>query len=106
MRTVAEPQSSSAMRRGLVRRGTPAFINFIEPIRSRRHHPWQRRLSKGSLVSRRYGHPGGQVINFLADDTTIWLLIVYLAKFDNLPTAVLEQLKNGVQDAPEVDVPG
>ena len=43
---------------------------------------------------------GSRVSYFLAKDTTIWLLIVYTkAKFDNLPTAFLEQLKNGVHDA-------
>lgn len=43
---------------------------------------------------------GARVIYFLAEDATIWLLIVYTkAKFDNLPTAFLEQLKKGVRDA-------
>ena len=43
---------------------------------------------------------GARVIYFLAEDATVWLLIAYTkAKFDNLPTAFLEQLKKGVQDA-------
>jgi len=37
---------------------------------------------------------------FNADETTIWLLIVYKkAKFDNLPTSFLLELKQGVEDA-------
>ena len=43
---------------------------------------------------------GARVIYFNADDATIWLLIVYKkAKFDNLPTSFLVELKQGVQDA-------
>ncbi len=37
---------------------------------------------------------------FVAADGTIWLLIVYTkAKFDNLPTGFLAELKQGVEDA-------
>lgn len=43
---------------------------------------------------------GARVIYFLASEGTIWLLIVYKkAKYDNLPTAFLAQLKKGVEDA-------
>jgi len=43
---------------------------------------------------------GARVIYFLAPDGTVWLLIVYAkAKFDNLPTSFLAQLKKGVEDA-------
>ena len=43
---------------------------------------------------------GARVVYFNADDATIWLLIVYKkAKFDNLPTSFLVELKQGVQDA-------
>jgi hypothetical protein len=40
------------------------------------------------------------VIYFNADQTTIWLLIVYKkGEFDNLPTSFLAQLRQGVEDA-------
>ena len=43
---------------------------------------------------------GGRVIYFLAPDGVVWLLIVYKkAKFDNLPTSFLMQLKQGVEDS-------
>lgn len=43
---------------------------------------------------------GARVIYFNAIDDVIWLLIVYTkAKFDNLPTEFLAQLKQGVEDA-------
>lgn len=43
---------------------------------------------------------GARIIYFNAEDQTIWLLIVYKkAKFDNLPTSFLTQLKQGVEDA-------
>ena len=43
---------------------------------------------------------GARVIYFLHSDDTIWLLIVYTkAKFDNLPTSFLAQLRKAVQDA-------
>lgn len=43
---------------------------------------------------------GARVIYFLAADGVVWLLIVYKkAKFDNLPTSFLAQLKQGVEDA-------
>ena len=51
-----DPNLHPLCARGLVRRGTPGFHQLHRcQSRSRRHHPWQRRLSKGSLVSRRYG---------------------------------------------------
>ena len=43
---------------------------------------------------------GARVVYFLTMDDTVWLLIVYTkAKFDNLPTSFLAQLKKGVEDA-------
>jgi mRNA-degrading endonuclease RelE of RelBE toxin-antitoxin system len=43
---------------------------------------------------------GARVIYFNSDEGTIWLLIVYKkAKFDNLPTSFLIELKQGVEDA-------
>ena len=43
---------------------------------------------------------GARVIYFLEREHTIWLLIVYKkAKFDNLPTEFLSELKKGVEDA-------
>ena len=43
---------------------------------------------------------GARVVYFLEDQHTVWLLIVYKkAKFDNLPTEFLAQLKKGVEDA-------
>ena len=43
---------------------------------------------------------GARVIYFNSDEGTIWLLIVYKkAKFDNLPTSFLIELKQGVGDA-------
>ena len=51
----------------------------------------------------RYGRGkrgGARVIYFNSKDQTIWLLIVYTkAKFDNLPTEFLAELKQGVEDA-------
>ena len=42
---------------------------------------------------------GARVIYFLAADGVVWLLIVYKkAKFDNLATSFLAQLKEGVED--------
>jgi hypothetical protein len=48
-----------------------------------------------------HGKRGGtRIIYFNADESTIWLLIVYTkAKFDNLPTEFLAELKQGVEDA-------
>lgn len=43
---------------------------------------------------------GARIIYFNVNTETIWLLIVYKkAKFDNLPTSFLVQLKQGVEDA-------
>lgn len=43
---------------------------------------------------------GARVVYFIAPDGVVWLLIVYKkAKFDNLPTTFLAQLKQGVEDA-------
>jgi hypothetical protein len=48
-----------------------------------------------------HGKSGGaRVIYFVAEDGTLWLLIVYKkAKFDNLPTSFLVALRQGVEDA-------
>ncbi len=43
---------------------------------------------------------GVRVIYFNVEDRVIWLLIVYAkAAYDNLPPAVLQQMKQGVEDA-------
>ena len=43
---------------------------------------------------------GARIIYFLHSNDTIWLLIVYAkAKFDNLPTSFIAQLRKAVQDA-------
>lgn len=49
----------------------------------------------------RQGKRGGaRVIDFNADESTIWLLIVYTkAKFDNVPSTFLAELRQGVEDA-------
>lgn len=42
---------------------------------------------------------GARIIYVLHSDETIWLLIVYKkAKFDNLPTSFIVQLRKAVQD--------
>jgi hypothetical protein len=48
-----------------------------------------------------HGRRGGaRVIYFLLRETTVWLLMAYTkAKFDNLPTEFLAQLKKAVEDA-------
>ena len=43
---------------------------------------------------------GARVIYFLQAQDAIWLLIVYTkAKFDNLPSSFLAELKKGIEDA-------
>ena len=43
---------------------------------------------------------GARVIYFLHTDEVVWLLIVYKkAKFDNLPTSFVVQLRKAVHDA-------
>jgi hypothetical protein len=78
------------------------FINFIAA------NPEAGKLIRGSGGCRKVrwssegqGKQGGaRVIYFLATEGTIWLLIVYKkAKYDNLPTAFLAELKKGVEDA-------
>jgi hypothetical protein len=65
----------------------------------------QRRMPQGAMgefraSSGRGKRGGARVIYFNAIDDVIWLLIVYTkAKFDNLPTEFLAQLKQGVEDA-------
>src|SRR5512142_3066820 len=75
-----------------------AFINFIAA------NPESGDVIRGSGGCRKVrwsrsgtGKRGGaRVIYCLAEDSTVWLLIVYTkAKFDSLPTAFLEQLKKG-----------
>jgi hypothetical protein len=78
------------------------FINFIAA------NPEAGDLIRGSGGCRKVrwatagqGKSGGaRVIYFIAEDTTIWLLIVYKkAKFDTLPTSFLVDWKQGVEDA-------
>ncbi len=78
------------------------FINFIAA------NPQAGDLIRGSGGYRKVrwatagqGKSGGaRVIYFNAEDSTIWLLIVYKkAKFDALPTSFLVDLKQGVEDA-------
>ena len=78
------------------------FINFIAA------NPEAGALIRGSGGCRKVrwstagkGKSGGaRVVYFNADDATVWLLIVYKkAKFDNLPTSFLVELKQGVEDA-------
>ena len=78
------------------------FINFIAA------NPEAGDLIRGSGGCRKVrwstsgqGKSGGaRAIYFNANDGTIWLLIVYKkAKFDNLPTSFLVELKQGVEDA-------
>ena len=78
------------------------FINFIAA------NPEAGKLIRGSGGCRKVrwssegqGKQGGaRVIYFLAAEGTIWLLIVYKkAKYDNLPTAFLAELKKGVEHA-------
>jgi hypothetical protein len=53
------------------------------------------RWSRGGMGKR----GGARIIYFLAEDETIWLLIVYTkAKFDNLPKSFLAEMKKGVED--------
>ena len=77
------------------------FISFIAS------HPEAGAVIRGSggcrkvrwAASGRGKSGGARVIYFNADDATIWLLIVYTkAKFDNLPTAFLAQLKREIDD--------
>ena len=54
------------------------------------------RWSRGGMGKR----GGARIIYFLAEDETIWLLIVYTkAKFDTLPASFLAELKKGIEDA-------
>ena len=78
------------------------FINWIAA------NPEAGDLIRGSggcrkvrLTSSGQGKRGGaRVIYFNASTETIWLLIAYKkAKFDNLPTSFLAELKQGVEDA-------
>ncbi len=79
-----------------------AFINWIAA------NPEAGKLIRGSGGCRKVrwsaegqGKQGGaRVVYFLAVGGTIWLLIVYKkAKFDNLPTSFVAELKRGVEDA-------
>ena len=78
------------------------FINFIAA------NPESGNIIRGSGGCRKVrwsrsgtGKRGGtRVIYFLATEGTVWLLIVYSkAKFDNLPTSFVAQLKKGIEDA-------
>ena len=78
------------------------FINFIAA------NPETGNIIRGSGGCRKVrwsrsgtGKRGGtRVIYFLAVEGAVWLLIVYSkAKFDNLPTSFLAQLKKEIEDA-------
>ena len=78
------------------------FISFIAA------NPEAGKLIQGSGGCRKvrwfakgHGKRGGaRVIYFLSAEGTVWLLIVYKkAKYDNLPTTFLADLKKGVEDA-------
>ena len=78
------------------------FINFIAA------NPETGNITRGSGGCRKVrwsrsgtGKRGGtRVIYFLAVEGAVWLLIVYSkAKFDNLPTSFLAQLKKEIEDA-------
>ncbi len=103
MRTVAE---------------TPVFIRYAEEVWSDAErqafitfialNPEAGSIIRGSGGCRKVrwsrsgtGKQGGaRVIYFLAEEATVWLLIVYTkAKFDNLPTSFIAQLKRGIEDA-------
>lgn len=79
-----------------------AFINWIATA------PDAGKIIRGSGGCRKLrwstegiGKRGGaRVIYVLSPDDTVWLLIVYKkAKFDNLPTSFLKELKRGIEDA-------
>ena len=103
MRTVAE---------------TPVFIKFATEVWSSMEreafvswiaaNPEAGKLIRGSGGCRKVrwssegqGRQGGaRVIYFLVEADTVWLLVVYKkAKFDNLPTSFLAELRKGVEDA-------
>ena len=103
MRTVAE---------------TPVFIKYAAEVWSSMEreafvswiaaNPEAGKLIRGSGGCRKVrwssegqGKQGGaRVIYFLAEADTVWLLVVYKkAKFDNLPTSFLAELRQGVEDA-------
>ena len=103
MRTVAE---------------TPVFIRYAEEVWSEAErqafitfialNPEAGSIIRGSGGCRKVrwsrtgtGKRGGaRVIYFLAEEATVWLLIVYTkAKFDNLPTSFIAQLKRGIENA-------
>ncbi len=103
MRTVAE---------------TPVFIRYAEEVWSEAErqafitfialNPEAGSIIRGSGGCRKVrwsrtgtGKRGGaRVIYFLGEEATVWLLIVYTkAKFDNLPTSFIAQLKRGIEDA-------
>jgi len=78
------------------------FINFIAA------NPEAGNIIRGSGGCRKVrwsrsgsGKRGGsRVIYFLATEGTVWLLVVYSkAKFDNLPTSFVAQLKKEIEDA-------
>lgn len=103
MRTVAETPIFQRYAVEVWREGErEQFINWIAA------NPEAGDLIRGSGGCRKVrwsrtgqGKSGGaRVIYFNLDEATIWLLIVYKkAKFDNLPTSFIAQLKQGVEDA-------
>jgi hypothetical protein len=103
MRTVAETQVFQRYAESVWSEGERvAFINWIA------QHPTAGDLIPGSGGCRKVrwaragqGKRGGaRVIYFIADEDTLWLLIVYSkSEFDNLPASFLAELKEGVEDA-------
>jgi len=87
MRTVAETEIFQRYSADVWKDGERE--EFIEWIAA---HP-----EAGVIIT---GSGGARIIYFLHLDETVWLLIVYKkAKFDNLPTAFIAQLRKAVQDA-------
>ena len=97
---------------------TPVFIRYAEEVWSEAErqafitfialNPEAGSIIRGSGGCRKVrwsrtgtGKRGGaRVIYFLAEEATVWLLIVYTkAKFDNLPTSFIAQLKRGIENA-------
>ena len=105
------------VRRGRTVAEAPVFLGYVDDIWTRAEReqfityiagsPEAGDLIRGSGGCRKVrwsasgrGKSGGaRVIYFIGRDGTIWLLIVYTkAKFDNLPTSFLAELKREIDD--------
>ena len=103
MRTVAETEIFQRYAADVWKDGErEQFINWIAS------NPEAGAIITGSVGCRKVrwattgqGKSGGaRIIYFLHSDEIIWLLIVYKkAKFDNLQTSFVAQLRKAVQDA-------